>query len=197
MTAAPNDPASLPQTPAQTIGPFFHHALMRDGVDELDPEGVAGTPVVVEGTVLDGAGQPVSDAMVEVWQADGSGRYRHPVDGRASDVASSFVGFGRVASSEEGSYRIRTVMPGTVPGRGGIQAPHLNVQVFARGLLDHLSTRVYFEGHPANADDPVLAAVPAERRRTLIASPVDGEDERRFRFDIVLQGSGETVFFDV
>lgn len=196
MTPARGAAGLLPQTPAQTVGPFFHDALMRDGVEDLDPDDVAGTPIVVEGIVVDGQGQPVTDAMVEVWQADGSGRYRHPVDGRSGDVPSAFIGFGRVASSSDGSYRIRTVMPGTVPGRGAVQAPHLNVQVFARGLLDHLTTRIYFEGHPANDDDAVLATVPLERRRTLIAA-ADGDADGRYRFDIVLQGDGETVFFDV
>lgn len=188
----------LPQTPAQTVGPFFHYALTEVPVDELDPDGAAGTPIVVVGTVYDGAGDPVPDAMVEVWQSDGAGRYRHPLDGRSSDVPTSFIGFGRVATTAEGRYRIATVMPGTVPGRNGtIQAPHLNVHVFARGLLDKLSTRIYFSDHPANAEDPVLAAVPAERRDTLIAGG-DGEDGGvpRYRFDVVLQGERETVFFD-
>jgi protocatechuate 3,4-dioxygenase, alpha subunit len=187
------------QTPSQTIGPFFHFALMRDGVDELDPAGEAGTPIVVEGAVLDGAGEVVSDAMVELWQSDGSGRYRHPADGRSSDVPSSFIGFGRVASADDGTFRLRTVMPGTVPGRdGAVQAPHLNVHVFARGVLDQLSTRIYFDGVESNAEDPVLAAVPPARRATLLARPVGEEDgARRYRFDIVLQGDAETVFFDL
>jgi protocatechuate 3,4-dioxygenase, alpha subunit len=186
------------QTPAQTIGPFFHDALMQDGVDDLDAEGAAGAPIVVEGTVRDGAGDIISDAMVEVWQSDGAGRYRHPGDGRSADVPSSFIGFGRVASTDQGTFRLRTVMPGTVPGRGGaVQAPHLNVHVFARGLLDKLATRIYFEDFEANDTDPVLGSVPEGRRRTLLAR-FDGEagGARRYRFDIVLQGEGETVFFD-
>ena len=189
----------LPQTTSQTVGPFFHFALMRDGVDELDPERAAGTPIVITGAVLDGAGDPVSDAMVEIWQADGGGRYRHPADGRVGDVPTSFIGFGRMASTDEGVYRASTAMPGTVPGPdGSVQAPHLNVQIFARGLLDHLSTRIYFPDHPANAEDPVLARVPASRRDTLMARP-DGSDGDVpvYRFDVVLQGEGETVFFDL
>lgn len=187
------------QTPSQTIGPFFHFALMKDGLDDLDPTGEAGVPIVVEGAVLDGAGEAVADAMVEFWQSDGNGRYRHPADGRSRDVPSSFIGFGRVASADDGSFRIRTAMPGTVPGRdGAVQAPHLNVHVFARGVLDQLSTRIYFDGVETNADDPVLAAVPPARRATLLACP-DGEADkaRRYRFDIVLQGDAETVFFDL
>lgn len=190
--------SELPQTPSQTIGPFFHDALMRYGVDRVDPEGAAGSPVAVHGSVLDGAGEVVTDAMVELWQADGGGRYRHPADGRVADVPSSFIGFGRVAT-DDGAFRVETAMPGTVPGpHGSIQAPHLSLQIFARGLLDRLSTRVYFPDHPANADDPVLAQVPETRRDTLIAQP-EGQDGEAavFRFDVVLQGEGETVFFEV
>ncbi len=188
-----------PQTPSQTIGPFFHDALMRYGVDQIDPDAEAGAPIVVVGSVLDGAGDIVSDAMVEVWQADGSGRYRHPADGRVGDVPSSFIGFGRVASTDEGTFRVSTAMPGTVPGpNGSIQAPHLSVQIFARGLLDRLCTRIYFPDLTENADDPVLGQVPEERRDTLIARPEGQEGGASiYRFDIVLQGEGETVFFDV
>ncbi len=190
----------LPQTTAQTVGPFFHFALMRDAVDELDPEQDAGSPLVVTGAVRDGAGDPVDDAMVEIWQADGGGRYRHPADGRVGDVPTDFIGFGRVASTSDGSFRLTTAMPGTVPGPAGttVQAPHLNVQVFARGLLDHLSTRIYFPDHPDNAEDPVLTQVPADRRNTLVARPAGDESGVPvYRFDIVLQGDDETVFFDV
>lgn len=187
-----------PQTPSQTIGPFFHDALMRDGVDDLDPDATAGSAIVITGTVRDGAGDVVDDAMVEIWQSDGAGRYRHPADGRSADVARSFIGFGRVATADGGTFRVRTVMPGTVPGRGGtVQAAHLNIHVFARGLLDKLATRIYFEGHAANDRDPVLQSVPADRRDTLLAR-ADGQEDGadRYRFDVVLQGVDETVFFD-
>jgi protocatechuate 3,4-dioxygenase alpha subunit len=190
----------LPQTPSQTVGPFFHFALTETPRDHLDPDGHAGEAIVVVGTIRDGAGDPVDDAMVEVWQADGGGRYRHPADGRVGDVPGSFMGFGRVATTKDsGDYRFVTVMPGTVPGPdGSVQAPHLNVQVFARGLLNHLHTRVYFAGVRANEADPVLATVPPDRRTTLLARPEGYEDGRpRYRFDLVLQGEHETVFFDV
>ncbi len=188
----------LPQTPSQTIGPFFHDALMRDGADDLDPAGEAGDPIVIAGAVLDGAGDVVSDAMVEVWQSDGWGRYRHPADARAGDVPRTFIGFGRVASTDEGTYRIRTVLPGTVVGPGGkVQAPHLNVHVFARGVLDKLATRIYFEGQRSNEHDAVLNAVPTPRRATLLAGNEREEDGvRYYRLNIVLQGKGETVFFE-
>lgn len=186
------------QTPAQTIGPFFHDALMADGVDDVDPTGEAGAPIVVSGEVRDGAGV-VGDAMIEVWQPDGSGRFRHPADGRSADVPTPFIGFGRVASTDDGSYRLRTAMPGSVPGRhGSIQAPHLNVHVFARGLLDKLATRMYFDGLDANDHDLVLGSLSPGRRATLLARADGVEGEARcYRFDIVLQGDDETVFFDL
>jgi protocatechuate 3,4-dioxygenase, alpha subunit len=188
------------QTPSQTVGPFLHYALLDEQgtVSEVDPEGVAGTPVIVEGSVTDGGGGVVADAMVETWQADGGGRYRHLADGRSPDVPDEFIGFGRVGSQADGTFRIVTVMPGTVPGRdGSAQAPHLNVHVFARGLLDLLTTRIYFEDQLGNDDDPVLSTVPHSRRSSLIAR-LDGDVDGvpRYRFDIVLQGEGETVFFD-
>ena len=188
----------LPQTPSQTVGPFFHYALTAEPVDDLDPKGPAGEPIVIEGSIRDGAGAPTDDAMIEVWQSDGDGRYHHPADRRWAEVPGPFIGFGRVASEGDGSYRLRTVMPGPVPAPGGsVHAPHLNLQVFARGLLDHLVTRVYFQGHEANARDPVLSAVLADRRHTLLAQPDGSRDGTPvFRFDIVLQGEGETVFFD-
>lgn len=184
------------QTPSQTVGPFFHDGLMQLEVTDLDADGDAGAPIVITGSVLDGDRVPVSDAMLEVWQPDGRGRFRHPADPRASDVPSSFVGFGRVATGDDGSFRLSTAMPGTVPGVDGqVQAPHLNVHVFARGLLDQLWTRIYFEHHPVNDDDPLLAQVPTDRRATLVARADGTEDDAaRYRFDVVLQGEGETVF---
>lgn len=183
------------QTPAQTIGPFFHDCLMDLVVDDLAPGSLAGQQVRLSGRVLDGAGAPVSDAMIEIWQANPTGRYLHPLDEWPEHDA-DFVGFGRVATDDGGRWSLRTIVPGpVVQGDGTTNAPHLNVQVFARGLLDMLCTRIYFPGEPANDADPVLANVPADRRGGLIATH-DG-DGARFTFDIVLQGDDETPFFDV
>lgn len=185
-------------TPSQTIGPFFHDALIRSEFSRLDPEGVAGEPVTLSGRVLDGRGGAVTDAMIEVWQADGAGRYRHPIDPRSGEVARSFVGFGRVATGDDGVYVAHTVMPGRVAGRdGSVQAPHLNLQIFGRGLMRALATRVYFAGIPENEDDAVLSSVPAARRSTLVARRAVDHSASRYVFDIVLQGDDETVFFDI
>jgi protocatechuate 3,4-dioxygenase, alpha subunit len=187
------------QTPAQTIGPFFHDALLGRQRFEIPAEGGAATPIVVHGRMLDGLASPVTDAMIEVWQADAEGRYRHPLDARSSEVADGFRGFARVATDHEGRYTLQTIVPGSVPGRcGATQAPHLNLQVFARGLLDKLSTRVYFAGHDANGDDPVLGTVPSARRSTLLAATSGQKGGLvHYRFDVVLQGPLETVFFEV
>jgi protocatechuate 3,4-dioxygenase alpha subunit len=157
--------------------------------------GMPGAHIRIEGRVLDGEGNTVPDALIEVWQADDQGRYAHPADGR--QVASnSFRGFGRCATSMEGTFTFATIKPGQVPGPGGRpQAPHINVGILARGLLKRLFTRIYFAGEPANAADPILALVPADRRHTLMAKP-DATDKRLYRFDIRLQGKDETVFFE-
>lgn len=185
------------QTPSQTIGPFFHDALMRDGVDDLDPERRAGDPVVLSGTLTDGSGAPIDDAMLEVWQPDGAGRFLHPLDRWDAVDAQSFVGFGRVATDQSGGFRLRTVMPGRIPHPSGEdQAPHLNVHVFARGLLDRVMTRIYFEGDASHATDPVLRACDPARRHTLVAVHSGTEEGvAHYRFDIRLQGDDETVFF--
>jgi protocatechuate 3,4-dioxygenase alpha subunit len=189
----------LEHTPPQTVGPFFYDSLFSVPMYAVAGPAVSGEAVVVEGRVLDGAGRPVDDAVVEIWQANAAGRYRHPLDRRDLPLEEGFVGFGRAATDGDGFYRLLTVVPGSVPAPDGReQAPHLNVHVFARGLLDRLSTRVYFQGQPANETDPVLATVPAERRETLVAQSSGQADEGRpvYHFDIVLQGDGETVFFD-
>lgn len=189
-----------PQTPAQTVGPFFHDGLLRLAVDDLDPQQVAGRPIQVHGRVLDGDGAPIDDAMLEVWQPDGDGRYQHPLDPRRPEVPDGFLGFGRIPTADDGTYRFDTASPGPVPGPAGTtQAPHLNLLVFARGLLDLLSTRLYFPDlASANAEDPVLSAVPESRRPTLIATAEAERDGRAvFRFDVVLRGPGETVFFEL
>ena len=187
---------ALPPTPSQTIGPFYHFALPFPGAERLvdpgDPDAVR-----IAGTVYDGAGEPVTDAMVEVWQANRSGRYAHPDDDRDDiPLEEGFVGFGRSATDPEGRYWFATVKPGRVPGPDGtLQAPHIAVNVLARGLLRQLPTRIYFPDETeANAADPVLSSIEDEAARaTLIAR----EDGGVLRFDIRLQGDGETVFFDV
>ena len=182
-------------TPSQTVGPFFDFGLEIANGDRVASAGADGRQIVVEGTIRDGAGAPVPDAVVEVWQANAAGRYRHPADPQVAPLDPECEGFGRVATTAEGRFAFRTVLPGPVPGPGNrLQAPHLLVSVFARGLLTRLATRIYFEGQPANADDPVLNLVPVHRRRSLIARY--GKRDQ-YIFDVVLQGPDETVFFDV
>ena len=182
-------------TPSQTVGPFFNIGLPGEGRSELvAPDG--SDAVRLEGTVLDGEGEPVSDALVEIWQANGGGRYAHPEDARAEPpLEDGFKGFGRCETDGSGRYGFVTVKPGPVPGPGeAMQAPHIELALFARGLLKHLVTRIYFpDEEEANASDPVLASVPEDRRSTLVAR----DEDRRLCFDIRLQGDGETVFFDV
>jgi protocatechuate 3,4-dioxygenase, alpha subunit len=188
-------------TPSQTIGPFLAIALpWPDGPLVVPPE----TPGAIEitGQVLDGAGAPVPDALVETWQADPDSRFDHPDDprGPAAPVVTGFRGFGRSATDAGGHFRLSTLRPGALPcPGGGAEAPHLDVSVFARGLLDRVVTRIYFPDEvTANAADPVLAAIadPA-RRATLIASADPDRPATAFGFDIRLQGEHETVFFDV
>lgn len=191
---------SRPVTPSQTIGPFFHRALLHEGWNDLVARGAAGERVAIEGRVLDGDGAPVGDAMVEIWQANAAGRYEHSEDRRENrPLDPNFHGFGRTATGPDGRFRLRTIKPGPVPGIGGTpQAPHINVSIFARGLLKRLVTRIYFPGEPLNGTDPLLSAMPAARRATLIARVAEGgAAERVLHFDIVLQGDNETVFLDV
>jgi protocatechuate 3,4-dioxygenase alpha subunit len=186
-------------TPSQTVGPFFHFSLTSDqhSVRKIAGPEAKGERVWLACRILDGDGAPVNDAMVEIWQADAAGVYHHPEDPRHPMVDPGFLGFGRRATAADGSCEFETVKPGRVPGAGNVlQAPHLNLAVFARGMLKQLYTRVYFTGEPANEGDPVLALVPKERRGTLLAQP-DSARPGGWRFDIHLQGEQETVFFDV
>jgi protocatechuate 3,4-dioxygenase alpha subunit len=188
---------ALGATPSQTVGPFFH-PLIREGENVLATSETAGERVRIEGQVFDGDGKPVPDAMLEIWQANAGGRYRHPADRRPIPLDPVFTGFGRAGTDEQGRYWFETVKPGPVPFESaGEQAPHLNIAVFARGLLDHLFTRLYFEGEPRNDADPVLGRVPSARRSTLIAPRAPGRGMSIHRFDIVLQGERETVFFHI
>lgn len=180
-------------TPSQTIGPFLHIGLPWSDGPDVVPDGTPGA-VVIRGLVLDGDGQPVPDALVETWQADPDGRFDHPDDPRGR-AAHGWRGFGRCPTDASGEYHVRTLLPGPLPTPDGrTEAPHIDVSVFARGLLDRVVTRVYFADEAdANAADPVLSAVPEERRGTLLARR-EGDG---YRFDIRLQGLRETVFFDV
>jgi len=183
-------------TPSQTVGPFFHIGLPYEGGPHLVEPDAAGA-IRVGGRVFDGEGEPVNDAVIEIWQANGAGRYDHPEDTREElPLDEGFRGFGRCETSPDGSYEFVTVKPGQVPAPdGGLQAPHIEVSVLARGVLKRIATRIYFpDEQEANEADPVLALVEdQERRSTLVARKEDGA----LRFDIHLQGGGETVFFDV
>ena len=180
---------SVPLTPSQTVGPFFSHALpWPDGAHVVAP-GTDGA-FWLRGRVLDGAGEPVPDALVESWQADPDGHFDHPDD--PAGGGGDFRGFGRCPTDDEGRWAILTVRPGRVPGADGRpQAPHLNLSIFARGLLDRVVTRVYLPEE--TAQDPVLRGIDERRRGTLVARPADDG----YTFDVRLQGEHETVFFDV
>lgn len=183
-------------TPSQTVGPFFSIGLSDDPSAGLvaadDPDALK-----LEGVVYDGEGEPVVDAVVEIWQANRVGRYDHPEDTRDEpELEEGFQGFGRCGTDAEGRYEFVTVKPGPVPSpEGGLQAPHILVSVFARGLLKRVATRVYFPDEAqANGADPVLTSVedPAQRA-ALVAAPEDGG----LRFDIHLQGESQTAFFGI
>ena len=177
-------------TPSQTVGPFFHDALLAADRSELV---LPGHPLAVriEGTVYDGAGEPVPDAMVEIWQANEAGRYTDP-----TDDSENFSGFGRSGTDADGRFSFLTVKPGSVAGPdGSLQAPHIMVSVFARGLLKRLVTRIYFPGErESNAQDPVLSSIEdPEFRKTLVADDQGGV----LRFDVHLQGDNQTAFFEL
>jgi len=157
-----------------------------------------GTRIRVEGRVTDGDGEPVLDAMVEIWQANAAGRYNHPADTGPAALDPSFTGFGRCGTSEDGRYWFETVKPGVVRfDEDRLQAPHICLTLFATGLLNHAATRLYFEDELGNSDDPVLRCVPEERRKTLVATRVATAGSTTYRFDLVLQGAGETAFFQL
>src|SRR5664279_1544 len=193
--ASPRMTELLGSTPSQTVGPFLSIGLPWADGPHLVAEG---TPeaIIVVGRLSDGNGDPVPDGLVETWQADPDGRFPHPDDPRGAVVYPGFRNFGRVTTDDDGRFWFRTLVPGCLPAEdGATQAPHLDVTVFARGLLKHLVTRMYFPEHDeANSADPVLSMLP-EDDRALLTAVADGPD--RFRFDIRLQGDGETPFFAV
>jgi protocatechuate 3,4-dioxygenase alpha subunit len=184
----------LTTTPSQTVGPYFTIGLPWDeGPHAVSPD----TPgaITISGVLFDGAGEPIPDGLIETWQPDSEGRFADLHGSGGKSEADGFRGFARAATDDDGRYEILTVKPGGVSGPGGEpQAPHIDVSVFARGLLRRCVTRIYFaDEQGSNARDPVLNTVPSERRETLLAQPAGGG----YRFDIHLQGVGETVFFDL
>lgn len=183
-------------TPSQTVGPFFSIGFTwLDRVDLTEGSGDQ-QAFTIRGRVIDGDGQPVPDAVLEIWQANSSGRYAHPEDAVELVASESFWGFGRVPVNDAGEFCFCTIKPGGVAAPEGMQqAPHLAVSVFMRGLLKRLVTRIYFPGDSGNDVDPVLAQVPASRRHTLIARAEDPPGAKLV-WDVHLQGAEETVFFD-
>lgn len=186
---------ALVASPSQTVGPYLHIGLdtePRHGV-MVGPH-TPGERLRVRIRVLDGAGVPLPDALVELWQADASGRYVEAADHPNSDPGEAFRGWGRRSTGKDGWSEFETIRPGvTTAADSRQQAPHINVCLFARGMLRHVFTRFYFDGDPMLANDPVLLLVPEARRQTLIARQADGA----WTFVIRLQGAGETVFFDL
>ena len=184
-------------TPSQTAGPYLRIGLLGGPissqlVDESDPRAIR-----VSGVLLDGAGEPVPDGLIEIWQANPAGRYAHPADHREEiPLEAGFTGFGRSGTEDAGRFEFVTVKPGRVPWVDGrLQAPHLLVGVFARGLLKRVATRMYFPDEDvANTEDPVLLGLEPEERASLVART---EEDGALRFDILLQGPGQTTFFAV
>lgn len=200
-------------TPSQTVGPFFAYGLTPKGRCDWDPNGhyswketvgdnlitpdATGQKIRIEGRVLDGDGKPINDAMIEIWQADAQGRYAH-ARGEKPRPNAKFTGFGRSATDKDGIYSFDTIKPGPVPGPNGKpQAPHIVVCIFSRGMLRQIYTRLYFSDEKANDADPILTLVSANRRDTLIAHKQPCSGPAIYRFDIRVQGSDETVFFDI
>lgn len=185
-------------TASQTIGPFFDVYLDAYGsAGCLAGKRARGDRVRIACRVLDGGGATVDDAMIEIWQADAGGKYNHPADAQPGVADPEFYGFGRLATNKEGVAVFETVKPGRVTARNGrLQAPHVNVSIFARGLLKRVVTRVYFAGDPSNHSDPVLALVPEDRRETLMAQE-DPSHPGVWTLDIHLSGARETVFFEI
>ncbi len=192
--------STLPLSGSQTVGPFFSLGLLYAEARRnvlAGPE-TNGEYIRIEGHVIDGDGVPVPDALIEIWQANAHGRYNHPADQSAVPLDPQFTGFGRSGTDEQGLYWFETVKPGRVAFNDQIrQAPHINVTVFSRGLLNHAVTRLYFADEPSNAEDITLQCVPEERRATLLAKRADKDGAVVYHFDIVLQGARETAFFNL
>jgi protocatechuate 3,4-dioxygenase alpha subunit len=185
----------LSATASQTAGPFLHLGLTSVGCPA--GEHARGERVHLCCRITDGDGMPVPDAVIEIWHANNLGKYQHPEDTQQKPADPDCFGFGRLPVGEDGSCLFQTIKPGSVPGPGNsLQAPHLNLSIFARGLLKRLVTRIYFAGDVGLAEDPILALVPQARRETLLALP-DPVRPAVWLFEIRLSGRNETVFFDI
>ena len=204
-TRTPDKPVRV-VTPSQTVGPFYPVALIGPGEDDLAckmPGGARaqGTPIVVSGQIFDEAGKPVRGALVEVWQANESGKYEHPVDQTPEPVDPNFKGYGRLLTDAEGRYRFRSIKPGAYPNPGyddWYRPPHIHYSIFGAGVMQRLITQVYFPGEKLNEIDPILNGIEdLEARASLIARALPDEPDGTlaYGFDIVLRGSGETPFF--
>jgi len=190
----------------QTVGPFFKIGLAWLYCEEIAGTNVAGERIEITGRVLDADGNTVPDAVLELWQANSHGKYAHPEDEQDKPLDAKFSGFGRIATDDQGRFRFTTIKPGQVPAPESsskseaawapLQAPHINVSVCTRGLLRRLVTRIYFPDEAANASDFALLRVDPSRRSTLVAKR-SAHSPARFEWDIILQGSNETVFFDI
>lgn len=202
---------NIPETPSQTGGPYVHIGLLpkQAGIEVFDYSfdnnlikgSITGEKIRLEGQVFDGLGLPLRDVLLEIWQADANGVYPSPADFQGKTVTQNFQGWGRAgANFETGVWHFDTIKPGAVPGRNGTtQAPHIALVIFARGINIGLHTRIYFEDESeANAQDPVLNIIEwVPRRETLIAKRQEKEGQVVYRFDVRIQGDGETVFFDI
>jgi protocatechuate 3,4-dioxygenase alpha subunit len=186
-------------TTSQTVGPFFHDCLLRSDArrHRLITADTPGEPIRITGRVIDGANQGVPDAMIEIWQADASGRYHASAPEQTPAAGAGFLGFGRCGTDTDGAFWFESIRPGAVRfDQTRWQRPHISVAVFGRGLLNHLFTRLYFADDPDIASDPVLSMVPPGRRSTLLAERTGTAGVAEYRLDIVLQGARETAFFD-
>jgi protocatechuate 3,4-dioxygenase alpha subunit len=185
---------SLFATGNQTVGPYLHIGLNWLVTRDIAGRGIKGERVTIQGRLIDGDGKGVNDGLIEIWQANAAGKYAHPEDPQKKPLEKGWRGFGRIPTDAKGGFRFRTVKPGRVPGPdGALQAPHLVVSVFMRGMLKHLATRIYFPDEAeVNEQDPILALVPSERRATLIPEA----NGKVLEWNILLQGDNETVFFD-
>jgi protocatechuate 3,4-dioxygenase, alpha subunit len=184
---------TMKQSASQTVGPFFRIGLIySQAQSNLVNENTSGERITLTGVVFDGDGQPIPDAVIEIWQPDSNGIFNHSLDSLQQQVDPYFRGFGRAENRNAGKYEFKTIKPG---GRDGMP-PYINVHVFARGMLIHAMTRIYFPDESANADDPVLSSVEPERQHTLIATREQSAGLLVYRFDIRMQGEDETVFFN-